>query len=376
MAGIYIHIPYCKQKCHYCNFYSFASNNYRELFVDALLNEINLRKNFLGKEKINTVYFGGGTPSLLNIDELNKIIQHLGDVFDLSDETETTLEANPDDLNAEKIHDLKKHTPINRLSIGVQSFFDDDLLYLNRIHNSKHAIDSIENAIKAGFHNMTVDLIYGIPGLTEKKWRENLRIFFDFNIKHLSSYSLTVEPKTALNALINKNKIKNIVEEESIRHFEILQEESDKHAFIHYEISNFAREGHYSKHNSIYWLGGHYSGFGPSAHSFNGKTRQWNVSNMKQYVESDTVDKIVREKETLTIQQQYNEYVMTSLRTSWGCDTLHIKNVFGDSFVKLFEKEAEKHILNNKLLKTESVYKLSKQAKLFADGIASDFFVF
>ncbi len=376
MAGIYVHIPYCKQKCHYCNFYSFASNNYRELFVEALLKEIKLRKNYLGKEIINTVYFGGGTPSMLNIDELNKIIKQLDDVFYLSDEIETTLEANPDDLNTEKIHNLKKHTSINRLSIGVQSFFDDDLLYLNRVHNSKQATDSIENAIKAGFDNITVDLIYGIPGLTEKKWRENLRTFFDLNINHLSSYSLTVEPKTALNTLINKRKLENIVEEESIRHFYILQEETDKHAFTHYEISNFAREGYYSKHNSIYWLGGHYAGFGPSAHSFNGRTRQWNVSNMKRYVESETAENIIKEKETLTIRQQYNEYVMTSLRTSWGCDTLHIKNVFGDSFVKLFEKEAAKHIFNNKLLKNASVYKLSKQAKLFADGIASDFFVF
>jgi oxygen-independent coproporphyrinogen-3 oxidase len=376
LAGIYIHIPYCKQKCHYCNFYSFASNNYRELFVEALLKEINLRKNYLGKEKINTVYFGGGTPSMLKIDELNKIIRYLNDFFDISDDVEITLEANPDDLSKEKIKHLKNYTSINRLSMGIQSFFDDDLLYLNRVHNSKNAIDSVENAIKAGFNNMTVDLIYGIPGLTEKKWRENLKIFFGFNIKHLSSYSLTVEPKTALNTLINKKKIKNIIEEECIRHFEILLEETEKQAFIHYEISNFAREGYYSKHNSTYWLGGHYAGFGPSAHSFNGKTRQWNVSNMKRYVESETVDKIIREKETLTVQQQYNEYVMTSLRTSWGCDTVHIKNVFGDSFVKLFEKGAAKHILENKMIKTGNVYNLSKQGKLFADGIASDFFVF
>jgi len=376
LAGIYIHIPYCKQKCHYCNFYSFASTRYRDIFVESLLKEISLRKNYLTNEKINTIYFGGGTPSVLNINEINDILKHVYNTFDINDDIEITLEANPDDLNKEKLSDLKNFTEVNRLSMGVQSFFDDDLKYLNRVHNSQNAIKSIELAKQAGFENMTIDLIYGIPGLTEKKWRQNLKIFFDFNINHLSSYSLTVEPKTALNTLINKKKIAPVVEEESIKHFDILLEETEKNNFIHYEISNFAHEGYYSKHNSIYWLGAHYAGFGPSAHSFNGKTRQWNVANMKQYVESDTIEKLVEEEEILTTEQRYNEYVMTSLRTNWGCDTVHIENVFGKKYVKLFDNEAVKHIEKNNILKENSVYKLTKQAKIFADGIASDFFIF
>lgn len=376
MAGIYIHIPYCKQKCHYCNFYSFASTRYRDIFVESLLKEITLRKDYLTNEKINTIYFGGGTPSMLNISEINDILKHLYNTFEINEDIEITLEANPDDLDKEKLSDLKNYTDVNRLSMGVQSFFDDDLKYLNRVHNSQNAIKSIELAKKAGFENMTIDLIYGIPGLTEKKWRQNLKTFFDFGINHLSSYSLTVEPKTALNTLINKKKIAPVVEEESIKHFDILLEETEKNKFIHYEISNFAHEGYYSKHNSIYWLGAHYAGFGPSAHSFNGKTRQWNVANMKQYVESDTIEKVVEEEEILTTEQRYNEYIMTSLRTNWGCDTVHIEIVFGEKYVKLFEDEAIKHIEKNNIIKENCVYKLTKQAKIFADGIASDFFIF
>ncbi len=376
MAGIYIHIPYCKQKCHYCNFYSFASTKYRDVFVESLINEINLRKDYLANEKINTIYFGGGTPSMLNTNEINDILKHLYNTFNINKEAEITLEANPDDLDKEKLSDLKNYTDINRLSMGVQSFFDEDLIYLNRVHNSKNAIKSIELAKNAGFENMTIDLIYGIPGLTEKKWRQNLKTFFDFQINHLSSYSLTVEPKTALNTLIYKKKIAPVVEEESIKHFDILLEETEKNNFIHYEISNFAHEGYYSKHNSIYWLGAHYAGFGPSAHSFNGKTRQWNVANMKQYIESDTIEKVVEEEEVLTKEQRYNEYIMTSLRTNWGCDTVHIENVYGEKYVVLFEEEAVKHIEKNNIIKENSVYKLTKQAKIFADGIASDFFIF
>lgn len=313
---------------------------------------------------------------MLNISEINDILKHLYNTFEINEDIEITLEANPDDLDKEKLSDLKNYTDVNRLSMGVQSFFDDDLKYLNRVHNSQNAIKSIELAKKAGFENMTIDLIYGIPGLTEKKWRQNLKTFFDFGINHLSSYSLTVEPKTALNTLINKKKIAPVVEEESIKHFDILLEETEKNNFIHYEISNFAHEGYYSKHNSIYWLGAHYAGFGPSAHSFNGKTRQWNVANMKQYVESDTIEKVVEEEEILTTEQRYNEYIMTSLRTNWGCDTVHIEIVFGEKYVKLFEDKAIKHIEKNNIIKENCVYKLTKQAKIFADGIASDFFIF
>lgn len=313
---------------------------------------------------------------MLNIEEINKILEHLRTTFSIANNVEVTLEANPDDLDDNKLKELKHATTINRLSIGVQSFFDDDLKYLNRVHNGANAISAIEKSIKAGFENLTIDLIYGIPGLTEKKWKENLNIFFDFDIKHLSSYSLTVEPKTALNTLINKNKIVGVNEDESIKHFKILMEETDKKGFIHYEISNYAKEGFYSKHNSVYWLGGNYIGFGPSAHSFNGKSRQWNIANMKQYIESRSIENTVLETEYLTINQQYNEYIMTSLRTSWGCDTIHIQNIFGNKYVGFFEKTAGDFISNKNLIQEGNIYRLTNKGKLFADGIASEFFIF
>ena len=341
MAGIYIHIPFCKQKCHYCNFYSTVSLKYRNEFIDALSREIVSRKNYLDNEEINTIYFGGGTPSMLLISEITEIINTLRKTYNVASNVEITLEANPDDLSKNQISDLKNYTSVNRLSIGVQSFFDDDLHYLNRVHNSNQAHKSIEFALASGFENMTIDLIYGIPTLNEKKWKENLNIFFNLGIPHLSSYSLTIEEKTALDVLIKRKKIEDINEVQSIAHFNILLEETEKNNLIHYEISNFAKSGYYSKHNSIYWLGGHYIGFGPSAHSYNGKTRQWNVMNIKKYCEEQDTEKIIDEKELLTVDQNYNEYVLTSLRTSWGCDIEHITNVFGSKYSNYFQKNIE-----------------------------------
>ena len=375
MAGIYIHIPFCKQKCHYCNFYSFASSQYRNRFVDALIREIDQRNDYLTDNLISTIYFGGGTPSMLHAHEINRIIQKIDTVFKVDKQAEITLEANPDDINADKLIAIKSETKVNRLSMGVQSFFDEDLTYLNRVHDGKEARKAIELALKYDFKNLTIDLIYGIPTLNDNKWKQNLAIFFDYQIPHLSSYSLTVEPKTALSVLINKGKMKAVNEEQSIGHFKILIEQTGKNNFVHYEISNFAKEGFYSKHNSIYWLGGHYLGLGPSAHSFNGKSRQWNVSNMKKYIEAETTEKTVAEKEILNKDQQFNEYVMTSLRTSWGCDTEHIQNVFGKEFLQHFTNEINRFIANQKVLKTGNKFTLTNKGKLFADGIAADLFL-
>ncbi|NOX85572.1 MAG: radical SAM family heme chaperone HemW, partial [Chlorobi bacterium] len=338
MAGVYIHIPFCKQRCHYCNFYSVVSEKYRKPFLKTLLFEIEQRKDYLKQEKINTIYLGGGTPSLYGVSDLITIIEKIMAVFNVSSGVEITLEANPDDLNATFLKQLKNETLINRLSIGIQSFFDDDLEYLNRVHDAKQSYAAIELAKKYGFDNLTIDLIYGIPGLTEEKWIKNLETFFSFGLPHLSSYSLTVEPKTALSTLIRKGIMKNTDENESIKHFKILLDKTSENNYIHYEISNFAREGFYSKHNSIYWLGGHYIGLGPSAHSYNGYSRQWNVSNMKKYIEAEKTKKITFEKEILTKNQHYNEYVMTALRTVWGCDLEHIQNVFGEKYFNYFKK--------------------------------------
>jgi len=374
MAGIYIHIPFCKQKCHYCNFYSTVSLAYRQDYISALTREIKSRQKYLDHEVVNTIYFGGGTPSMFSSDEISYIINLIDFRFNVASDAEITLEANPDDLDKNKLNDIKNYTSVNRLSIGVQSFFDDDLQYLNRVHRSKQAQNSIENALKLGFDNITIDLIYGIPNLSNSKWKENLKIFFDYKIPHLSSYSLTVEPKTALDLLIKKKKLENIVESESIDHFKILIEETEKQNFINYEISNFALEGHYSKHNSIYWLGGHYLGLGPSAHSYNGKSRQWNVMNIKKYCEEKQIKNIIDEKEYLSKDQMYNEYVLTSLRTSWGCDIEHIKNAFGEKYSQHFITNITKTIKENNATRNGNIFTLTNSGKLFADGIASSLF--
>jgi len=348
-----------------------VSLKYRTTFIDALITEIKNRKDYLNNILVDTIYFGGGTPSLLTISELSLIIKTVTDTYNLSPTAEITLEANPDDLANESIQNLKNYTNINRLSIGIQSFFDDDLLYLNRVHNSKQAIHAIENLISVGYSNITIDLIYGIPTLTEKKWKENLNRFFEFNIPHLSAYSLTVEPKTALDVQIRKNKVQNINENESIKHFEILLNKTENKDFINYEISNFAKVGNFSKHNSNYWLGKHYLGLGPSAHSYNGKSRQWNVSNIKLYCDENNY---VNEIEYLTKEQQYNEYVLTSIRTIWGCKPDYIKSVFGDKFIRFFLSNINKSILENKVIFHNDTYTLTNYGKLFADGIASSLF--
>ncbi len=375
MSAIYLHIPFCKQICHYCNFYATASTKYRKGFVEALLQEMDLRHDYLEDKTISSIYFGGGTPSLLSTTDINALIDKIQHSYDVADDVEITLEGNPDDLTEDPIKALKNETPINRLSMGVQSFFSDDLQYLNRVHDGKQARQSIEFALKHGLFHMTIDLIYGIPTLTEEKWLENLEIFFSYGLPHLSSYALTVEPKTALDVLIAKKKMAAVDENQSIRHFEMLLEQTKAHNYIHYEISNFALSDQYSRHNSMYWLGGHYVGFGPSAHSYNGYSRQWNVSNMKAYMEADIAEKVVAEKEVLSKNQTYNEYVMTSLRTSWGCDMVHVNHVFGSAYVKHFESHIHSFVEEGKCRKEGNTYLLTDYGKRFADGIAGEVFL-
>jgi oxygen-independent coproporphyrinogen-3 oxidase len=374
MAGIYIHIPFCKQKCHYCNFFSVATLSKKDAFLAALLKEIELRKDYLQGETVNTVYFGGGTPSLLSISHFSFLISHLTKHFKIDPNAEITLEANPDDITEEKAREWK-NAGVNRLSIGIQSFFDDDLNYLNRVHSAGQAHLAIEDVRNAGFENLTIDLIYGIPGLTDEKWTKNLETFFTLNIPHLSAYSLTVEQKTPLALLIEKGKYPPIDEQQSVGHFRMLLEQAKAHDFIHYEISNFAKEGYYSKHNSLYWLGGNYLGLGPSAHSFNGSSRQWNVSNISQYILLDDYHTSVEEKEVLTPDQRYNEYVMTSLRTSWGCDTVHILNAFGKNYESHFNLNAKPYLDKTHLYREGTKYFLTDEGKLFADGIAAGLFI-
>ena len=374
MAGIYLHIPFCKQKCHYCNFFSVATLSRKDAFVAALLKEIELRKDYLQGENVNTIYFGGGTPSLLHISDIALIIEHLTRHFSIDRHAEITLEANPDDINEEKAKQWKG-AQVNRLSIGIQSFFDDDLQYLNRVHHANQSYQAMQDVKNTGFDNLTIDLIYGIPTLTDDKWAKNLDIFFSLDIPHLSAYSLTVEQKTPLALLIEKGKYAPVDENFSIGHFRMLQEQMKARDFIHYEISNFAKEGYYSKHNSLYWLGGHYLGLGPSAHSFNGHSRQWNISNISKYIQLDNFHTSVEEKEVLTIEQRYNEYVMTSLRTVWGCDTAHIRNVFGEKFESYFVDNSIVFLEKGHLFQDGTKYFLTDEGKLFADGIAAELFI-
>ena len=368
MAGIYVHIPFCKSKCAYCNFFSVVSEKQRIDVLEALKREAVMRNDYLGGEEVRTIYFGGGTPSILRASEISEILDCLKMNYKIA-ASEITLEANPDTVSKESLCEYKS-IGINRLSIGIQSFFDDDLQYLSRKHDSKYALQVLDWAKEVGFQEVTLDLIYGIPTLTDEKWRKNLEIFFSTGFNHLSAYALTVEEKTALGQRINKGVAAPVNEDATIRQYEILCDMTENQGFEHYEISNFARPGHYSKHNTIYWKGEKYLGLGPSAHSFDGVSRQWNVASVKDYCNNYSF-----EREELTIDDRYNEYVMTSLRTCWGCDVDYIRQNFGDKYAQKFENGVKKHILTGKMFQKGQKFILNDNGMLFADGIASELFV-
>ena len=372
MAGIYIHIPFCKQKCHYCNFFSQASTKYKQAFILALLKEIELQKDYLNGKEVKTIYFGGGTPSLLSDKEIKLVLEQIGTFFEIANAVEITLEANPDDLNKEYLSRLKK-TKINRLSIGIQSFHDDDLQYLNRVHRGEQALNSIQEALLV-FENLSIDLIYGIPTLNNEKWIENLTTIYQLNIPHVSAYALTIEPKTALDFFIKKGKYATVEEQSLVDHFHILCDMMESYDYEHYEISNFSKEKHHSVHNTSYWSGSKYLGLGPSAHSFNGKSRQWNIANTSQYIERLQHQKVPFTREVLSKQQKYNEYVMTSLRTIWGTDANHILQEFGNDFYDHFLKEVTVFLNDKKINQTASIFTLTREGKLFADQVTAGLF--
>ncbi|MBN2173610.1 MAG: radical SAM family heme chaperone HemW [Bacteroidales bacterium] len=374
MAGIYLHIPFCRQKCFYCNFFSIASQKYRFEFVESLIREILLRKEYLQEEPVKTIYFGGGTPSLLSAEEINRIIDKINESFDVNADAEITLEANPDDLNGVTISELK-NSPVNRLSIGVQSFFKQDLEYLHRVHDEKQSIKSIQLALEAGFENISMDLIYGIPTLTDKNWIGNLEKFISFGLPHLSAYALTVEPKTPLDNFIKKGRVKPVLDQKIVDQYNILIEKISMIGFLQYEISNFCREPFFSKHNKSYWTGEKYLGLGPSAHSFNGNSRQWNVSNVGRYIQSVNDGNPEFEVEALTVEQKFNEYILTSLRTMWGIDVNSIREEFGTKYLDHFQQQLAIHLQQGTIVNEGNIYKLSRSGKLFADGIAADIFV-
>ena len=373
MAGIYIHIPFCKQACFYCNFHFSISLALKNDFVAALLKEIDFRKEYLQNELVETIYFGGGTPSLLTEEDLKLIFEKIFSSFNISKSAEITLEANPDDINIEKLKCWKRNQ-INRLSIGVQSFFEEDLKWMNRAHNAAQAIKCINDAQSEGFENMSVDLIYGTPGLTNENWKKNVQQLIDLHVPHISCYALTVEPKTALNKMINEKKVRDINTEQQAEQFILLMNWLNNAGYEHYEISNFAKPGMRSKHNSSYWQQKKYLGLGPSAHSFNDESRQWNIANNALYIQSIINNNFSFEKEALTRVQKLNEYIMISLRTMEGCDINFVKNKFGTHEAEQLLTHAKSFIEQKKIENINGKLILTKEGKLFADGIAAELF--
>jgi len=374
MAGLYVHIPFCRQKCHYCNFFSLASRKNQPQLIASLLQEMELQQAYPGGEPLNTIYFGGGTPSLFSPEIIENLIQKANDIFGIEHHAEITLEANPDDINNNWLAGLGK-TSVNRLSIGIQSFFDEDLVYLHRAHNADEATEAVKSAQDSGFHNLSIDLIYGIPTLNDERWIENINKALALEVPHISAYALTVEPGTALDLFIRKGKYQNVDDEKAARQFTILMERLAQNNFVHYEISNFCTEGSFSKHNTSYWSGEKYLGIGPSAHSYDGISRQWNVSNISEYIKSINLGIIPAENESLTKIQKFNEYLMTSLRTVWGTDLEKIETVFGKEFHDYTLNEIQPSIVKELAFIADNKIRLTSAGKFFADRIASEMFI-
>jgi len=381
MSGIYIHIPFCKQACHYCDFHFSTSLKKKEEMVLALAKEIQLRsKNspftlypLPFTQKIETIYFGGGTPSILSIEEIQFLIDTVYQNFDVVENPEITLEANPDDLSDEQIIKLS-NTQINRLSIGIQSFFEDDLKLMNRAHNAEEAKRCLETTTKY-FDNITIDLIYGIPNMSNERWLQNIETALSFGIPHISSYALTVEPKTALDKFIKKGLVKQPDDEVAQEHFHILVNRLQEEGFVHYELSNFGKPDYFSKNNSAYWLGKKYIGIGPSAHSYDGTNRSWNIANNTLYIKSIQENQLPSETETLTTVDRYNEYIMTGLRTIWGVSLERIEKEFGPKYLEYLNLQNQKFIQDELLFVKNGILKTTQKGKFLSDGIASDLFL-
>lgn len=376
MPGIYLHIPFCKQACHYCNFHFSTSLQQKDALLQAMLRELELRRDYLGAEPIETIYFGGGTPSLLDTDDLARLFEQMHQLFTIAPHAEVTLEANPDDLTDAKIEALRQ-TPVNRLSIGIQSFSDADLQFMNRAHNSAEASRCIQTALAAGFDDLSIDLIYGTPTMSDAQWVANIEAVLAHDVPHLSCYCLTVEPQTALDHFVKKGKAPAVNDAQATRQLAYLMERLKAAGYEHYEISNFAKPGRYSRHNTNYWTGEPYLGIGPSAHSFDGRSRQWNVANNALYIralaQENTDLTALFEKEILTPSQRYNEYVMTTLRTQWGCRLERIRAI-EEAFEEHFLQEVATFLEDGTVQRNGDVFCLTQQGKFLADHIASELF--
>jgi len=373
VAGIYLHIPFCKQACHYCDFHFSTSTQNQDDIINAIISEIELREGYLKDKLIETIYFGGGTPSLLTGGQVKKMLDKIREVYSVGQNAEITLEANPDDLNYIKLEQLKQ-VGINRLSIGIQSFIERDLSFMNRSHTKDQATKCVSNAQAIGFDNISIDLIYGVPNQTNEEWRNNLRQAISLNIQHISSYCLTVEPKTTLAHMVKKKQVLQVTDEVAEKQFKMLIETLAENGFEQYEISNFAKGGFISLHNSNYWKGVEYIGLGPSAHSFDGNSRQWNFANNNRYMKSLENANLDFEREILTEEQKYNEYILTNLRTKWGLDENQIIQRFSLKISDFFQKEVKKHQKDGFLIQNQKLFKLTNKGQFLADRIASDLF--
>lgn len=374
MAGLYLHIPFCKKACSYCDFHFSTSLKLKEEVLASIRKELMLQKDYLSVNSLKTIYFGGGTPSLLSRVELEQFFELIFKNYSVEANVEITLEANPDDITSQKTKELKS-LPINRLSIGVQSFSQVDLEFMNRAHTSEQALQCLKIAQDGGFDNLTVDLIYGSPTTSMQNWVSNLETIKLFGIPHFSCYCLTIEEKTALSHWIKKGKVKPLNEEQAFKQYEVLMDFGLAAGYEHYEISNFAKSGWYSVHNSGYWAGHHYLGVGPSAHSYNGNSRQWNVANNAHYIKSLQEDKVPYQREELSKEQRYNEFVMTCLRTMWGCN-LEVLSAFApDACIAEFKKNITPHLNAGLVEHIGSTYILARKGKFFADKVISDLMV-
>lgn len=372
MAGIYIHIPFCKKLCHYCDFYHVISNDDKQAFIDAISREITYRKDYTGTETVNTLYFGGGTPSVLSPAELGKIVDLTRAAFTIDNESEITLEVNPDDISPEYLKEIRG-TGINRISMGVQSWNDKILHMLNRRHNASQAEEALDNIFNAGFSNVTIDLIYGIPGLSQEEWRKSLIKTFSKPVTHLSAYHLTIEPGTVFGKMKERGILTEIEEEESAAQFGLLTELAAEAGFIHYEISNFGKPGFFSVHNTNYWKQVPYLGLGPSAHSFNRYSRQWNLSDVKKYIKYAGTEKAEGGREELDIKTRFNEYIMTSLRTMWGIDLEYTERNFEKEGYDYVVNIASKYISYGMMRQEKNTLVLTDQGIMISDNIIAGF---
>lgn len=371
MSGLYIHIPFCAKRCLYCDFFSNTEMKYKEPYINAVISELELRKAYAGAAPIETIYFGGGTPSQLQAKDFDLIFNAIYRLFDMSQCTEITLEANPDDMTPEYIASLRS-LPFNRISMGVQSFKEEDLRFLNRRHNRQQALQAVALCKENGLSNISIDLIYGLPGQTQQEWETNLDQVIQLDIPHISAYHLIYEEGTALYKLREAGKISPVEEEVSVTLFTSLIDRLTANGYLHYEISNFARPGMISRHNSSYWTGKKYIGIGPSAHSYNGKARQWNVSSIPTYLRGIESGVPVVEVEELDLNTRYNDFIITGLRTMWGVELNEIQQQFGKDKLIYCQKQAAPYLKQGLLILKEGTLALSKEGIFISDGIMSD----